>query len=505
METISYKEYPKEPIVLDNLSMNFMKQSRFIPLALTENTLVIAMENPDDFQTLDALKLAYGLKVEIRRGIRDDILEAIENLYGIGKQSIETIIEEAHKDVFELTAEVGDDVDHLRDLASEAPIIRLVNRLILNAVDMRASDIHFEPFEKEFKVRYRIDGVLHDAEAPPARLQAAITSRVKIMAKLDIAERRLPQDGRIKLKVGEKEIDFRVSTIPTLHGESLVMRILDRESLVLDFKKLGFPDDLLTSWRELIQQPYGMVLVTGPTGSGKTSTLYTTLAKINSSENKIITLEDPVEYQLRGVNQIHVNRKIGLTFSNGLRAIVRQDPDIILVGEIRDKETAEIAIQSALTGHLLFSTLHTNDAAGAVTRLLDMGVESFLLSSTLLGILAQRLVRVNCPHCKESVAPDPKLLQSMRLSPEEVSGVTFVQGKGCEQCRNTGFLGRTAIFEYLPVDGDLRKQINARSATEIIKRAAVEKGLRTLRQDGWEKVKAGITTISEVLRVTLEI
>ncbi len=505
METISYKEYPKEPIVLDNLSMNFMKQSRFIPLALTENTLVIAMENPDDFQTLDALKLAYGLKVEIRRGIRDDILEAIENLYGIGKQSIETIIEEAHKDVFELTAEVGDDVDHLRDLASEAPIIRLVNRLILNAVDMRASDIHFEPFEKEFKVRYRIDGVLHDAEAPPARLQAAITSRVKIMAKLDIAERRLPQDGRIKLKVGEKEIDFRVSTIPTLHGESLVMRILDRESLVLDFKKLGFPDDLLTSWRELIQQPYGMVLVTGPTGSGKTSTLYTTLAKINSSENKIITLEDPVEYQLRGVNQIHVNRKIGLTFSNGLRAIVRQDPDIILVGEIRDKETAEIAIQSALTGHLLFSTLHTNDAAGAVTRLLDMGVESFLLSSTLLGILAQRLVRVNCPHCKESVVPDPKLLQSMRLSPEEVSGVTFVQGKGCEQCRHTGFLGRTAIFEYLPVDDDIRKRINARSATEIIKRAAVEKGLRTLRQDGWEKVKAGITTISEVLRVTLEI
>jgi general secretion pathway protein E len=505
MPNITYKEYPKEPVVLENLSMKFMKQSLFVPLSLSDNTLVIAMENPDDFYTVDALKLAYGYAIEVRHGSRDDILEAIENTYGAGKQSIETIIEEAHRDVTELTAEVSENVDHLRDMASEAPIIRLVNRLILNAVDMRASDIHFEPFEKEFKVRYRIDGVLHEAESPPSRLQAAITSRVKIMAKLDIAERRLPQDGRIKLKVGDKEIDFRVSTIPTLHGESLVMRILDQESLVLDFVSLGFPEDLLQSWKTLITQPYGMILVTGPTGSGKTSTLYTTLAKINSAETKIITLEDPVEYQLRGVNQIHVNRKIGLTFANGLRAIVRQDPDIILVGEIRDKETAEIAIQSALTGHLLFSTLHTNDAAGAVTRLLDMGVESFLLSSTVLGILAQRLVRVNCPHCREPIEPDPKLIQSMRLSPEQIREVTFLQGRGCDQCRNTGFIGRTAIFEYLPVDDEIRRQINKRSSTEVIKKAAIGKGHRTLRQDGWEKVKAGVTTLSEVLRVTLEI
>ena len=370
---------------------------------------------------------------------------------------------------------------------------------------MRASDIHFEPFEKDFKVRYRIDGVLHHAESPPNRLQTAIISRVKIMAKMDIAERRLPQDGRIKLKIGEKEIDFRVSTIPTLYGESLVMRILDRESLVLDFVKLGFPDDILSEWTELISQPYGMVLVTGPTGSGKTSTLYTTLDKINSSECKIITLEDPVEYQLHGVNQIHIAPKIGLTFANGLRSIVRQDPDIILVGEIRDHETAEIAIQSALTGHLLFSTLHTNDAAGAITRLLDMGVENFLLSSTILGILAQRLVRVNCQNCKETVEPDPKLIQSMRLTPEQIDNVEFMQGRGCEQCRNTGYKGRTAIFEYLPVDDDIRREINASSSTEIIKKVAIRKGLRTLRQDGWEKVKAGITTISDVLRVTLEI
>ncbi|MBW2370681.1 MAG: Flp pilus assembly complex ATPase component TadA, partial [Deltaproteobacteria bacterium] len=438
---LSYTDYPKEPVVLDNLSVKFMKQSRFIPLELTEDTLRIAMADPEDFYTVDALKLAYGLEVEICRGREDDILGTIENVYGAGSQSLETIIEAAHKDIYDLTGEVTDDVDHLRDLASEAPIIRLVNRLILNAVEMRASDIHFEPFENDFKVRYRIDGVLHDAESPPNRLQAAIISRVKIMAKLDIAERRLPQDGRIKLKIGDKEIDFRVSTLPTLYGESLVMRILDRESLVLDFQQLGFPDDILVQWSDLIRQPYGMVLVTGPTGSGKTSTLYTTLAKINSSETKIITLEDPVEYQLHGVNQIHVNTKIGLTFSNGLRAIVRQDPDIILVGEIRDRETAEIAIQSALTGHLLFSTLHTNDAAGAVTRLLDMGVENFLLSSTLLGILAQRLVRVNCPECKEQMDPDSKLIDSMRLAPDQLTDVTFYHGTGCEACRHTGFQG----------------------------------------------------------------
>ena len=425
-------------------------------------------------------------------------------MYGAASQSIDTIIEAADKGVYDISSEVDDDIDHLRDLASEAPIIRLVNRLILNAVELKASDIHFEPFENEFKVRYRIDGVLHDAESPPFRLQAAIISRVKIMAKLDIAERRLPQDGRIKLKIEKKEIDFRVSTIPTLYGESLVMRILDRDTLILDLRKLGFPENILSRYIELISQPYGMILVTGPTGSGKTSTLYTTLAKINSSENKIITLEDPVEYQLRGINQIQVNPKIGLTFAGGLRAIVRQDPDIILVGEIRDKETAEIAIQSALTGHLLFSTLHTNDAAGAITRLLDMEVENFLLSSTLLGILAQRLVRVICPYCKQEVKPDKKLLKSMNSNNGEMKNVRFFGGQGCEKCRYTGFRGRLAIFEYLHVDEDIRKEIIARSSTERIKKTAMEKGMMTLRQDGWQKVKDGVTTIQEVLKVTLE-
>jgi type II secretion system protein E (GspE) len=504
MTYISFQEYPGEPVIINGFSVMFMKQAALVPLRMDDDTLKIAMADPGDFYTIDTLKLSCDLNIEVCRGREEDILEAIERLYGTGSQSLETIIEEAGKDIYDISSEGVEDADHLRDIASEAPIIRLVNRLILNAVEVRASDIHFEPFEDEFKVRYRIDGILHDVESPPHRLQAAIISRVKIMAKLDIAERRLPQDGRIKLRISDKEIDFRVSTLPTIFGESLVMRILDRDTLILDLEKIGFPEDILPQYTNLISQPYGMILVTGPTGSGKTSTLYTTLAKINSQENKIITLEEPVEYQLRGVNQIQVNTKIGMTFANGLRSIVRQDPDIILIGEIRDRETAEVAIQSALTGHLLFSTLHTNDAAGAITRLLDMGVENFLLGSTLLGVLAQRLVRVICPHCKRRVEPEEKLLKSMNLSPDEVNGIEFFAGEGCEECRHTGFRGRIAIFEYLPVDDDIRREITKESGAEKIKDVALRKGILTLRQDGWNKVKKGITTISEVLRVTLE-
>ena len=500
---ISFQEYPVEPVVIDSISVKFMRQSKFVPLKIEDGILRVAMADPEDFYIIDALKLACGLNVDARKGRENEILDAIERMYGAGSQSLETIIEEADRGVYDISAGTVEDTDHLRDLASEAPIIRLVNRLILNAVDMKASDIHFEPFENEFKVRYRIDGVLHQVESPPSRLQAAIISRVKIMAKLDIAERRLPQDGRIKLKVSDKEIDFRVSTLPTLFGESLVMRILDSETLILDLQKLGFPEELLNEYMELVSQPHGMILVTGPTGSGKTSTLYTTLSKINSSEKKIITLEEPVEYQLRGVNQIQVNPKIGMSFANGLRSIVRQDPDIILVGEIRDTETAEIAIQSALTGHLLFSTLHTNDAAGAITRLLDMDVENFLLSSTLLGVLAQRLVRVICPACRERIKPEEKLLRSMGISPDEADDIDFFAGKGCEECRGTGFKGRTAIFEYLSVNDSIRKEIMARSSTEKIKDVAAENGMKVLRQDGWRKVREGITTIEEVLKVTL--
>ena len=496
--------YPVEPVALENLSVKFMKQACFVPVKLSDGLLEIAMADVQNVDTLEALEVAYGMTVVPLRGHREDILEIIEQLYGTGRQSMETIIEQAGQDVFETLSVGEEDADHLRDMASEAPIIRLVNRLILNAIEFQASDIHFEPFENEFKVRYRIDGVLNDVEAPPKQLQSAIVSRVKIMAKLDISERRLPQDGRTKLKIVGKEIDFRISTIPTLFGESLVMRILDRETLVLDMQQLGFPDHLLEDYLKLVAQPHGMILVTGPTGSGKTSTLYATLSLINSPENKIITLEDPVEYQLKGINQIQVAPKIGLTFAGGLRSIVRQDPDIILVGEIRDRETAETAVQSALTGHLLFSTLHTNDSAGAVTRMLDRGVESFLLSSTLLGELAQRLVRLICPVCKAPHVPAPDELAAMGVLPGDVAGLTLYQPQGCDACRGTGYKGRTAIFEYLKIDDDIRREINAHAGTERIKRVAAEKGMLPLRKDGWQKAIAGQTTLAEVLKVTLE-
>ncbi|MCJ8499369.1 type II secretion system ATPase GspE [Desulfatitalea alkaliphila] len=501
---LAYQDYPQEPIMLDNLSTHFMKESLFVPISLADDTLTVAIADPDNFYAVDTLKLAYQYKVRTFPGRPEDIIDAIDRLYGTGTESMDMIIEEAGRNIEELAAHEDENADHLRDMASEAPIIRLVNRLILNAIEQRASDIHFEPFEGLFKVRYRIDGVLHEVESPPVRLQAAIISRVKIMAKLDIAERRLPQDGRIKLLISNREIDFRISTLPTMFGESLVMRILDRENLVLDFHKIGFPDDILQGYLGLIRQPYGMILVTGPTGSGKTSTLYATLARVNSPEIKIITLEDPVEYQLRGVNQIQVNTKIGLNFASGLRSIVRQDPDIILVGEIRDHETAEIAIQSALTGHLLFSTLHTNDAVGAITRLLDMKVESFLLSSTLLGVLAQRLVRVICPVCKQEVTNEDNLMRSLRAETPELADAVFYVGAGCEACRNTGYQGRIAIFEFMRIDDDIRREIVKQSGTETLRRMALDKGLVTLRQDGWRKVLAGITTVAEVLKVTLD-
>jgi general secretion pathway protein E len=502
-DVLSYRDYPGEPLEIDGISLEFMKKSCFVPLSVTDTTFEIAMADPKDVDTIDALKFAYRLKVAVTKGKPDDILDAIERLYGKGRQSLETIIEEAGKDISNGANAAEEDESHLRDLASEAPIIRLVNRLIADAVEIGASDIHFEPYEGEFKVRYRIDGVLSDVESPPKQFQAAIISRVKLMAKLNISERRLPQDGRIKLRIRDKEVDFRVSTVPTLFGESLVMRILNRQTLLLELQKLGFPHDILEQYIRLASQPYGMILVTGPTGSGKTSTLYATLSLLNSAEHKIITLEDPVEYQLRGVNQIQINPKIELTFAGGLRSIVRQDPDTILVGEIRDRETADTAIQSALTGHLLFSTLHTNDAPGAVSRLLDMGVENFLLSSTLLGILAQRLVRIICKDCKAEIKPDARLIDSLQLRPQETEGVRFYEGRGCEACRFTGFRGRTGIFEYIAIDDDFREMINKRASTDQIRALALKKGCSTLRWDGWQKVRRGITTVSEIIRVTL--
>jgi general secretion pathway protein E len=499
----SQDDFPKEPLLFDHLSAQFMKESKFIPSRLTDKALRVIMSNPLDFYTIDAIRLATNYEVHVLAGRENEILEAIERSYGAGATSMEKIIEDTET-VPEYRGEDEENVDHLRDIASEGPVIRLVNLIITRAIELRASDIHFEPFEDQFRVRYRIDGVLHDVESPPKRLQAAIVSRVKIMAKLNIAERRLPQDGRIMLRVKGKEIDFRVSSIPTIHGESIVLRILDKSSIVLDIEKLGFPEDTMDGFRDLIQRPHGIILVTGPTGSGKTTTLYCALEKINSPEKKIITVEDPVEYQLRGINQIQVKPAIGLTFANSLRSIVRQDPDVILIGEIRDAETAEIAIHSALTGHLVLTTLHTNDAPSAITRLIDMGTEDYLLSSTVIGILAQRLVRVACPFCQEPYFPSPAVLKEMKLSSADLAGLKISEVKGCEKCSNTGYWGRTGIFEFLRITDDIQKLILGKKDSNLIKEAARKNGLRTLREDGWLKVKQGITTISEVLRVTQE-
>jgi general secretion pathway protein E len=496
-------DFPQEPVLVNNLSIQFMKESKFIPARLNDKELTVIMGNPLDYYTIDAIRLATRCNVRVLAGKESEVLWAIEQSYGAGVTSMEKIIEDIDS-IPEYRSEDEEDVEHLRDMASEGPVIRLVNLVITRAIETRASDIHFEPFEGQFRVRYRIDGVLHDVESPPKRLQAAIASRVKIMAKLNIAERRLPQDGRIMLRVKGKEIDFRVSTVPTIHGESIVLRILDKSSTVLDIERLGFPKDTLAGFKELIQRPHGIILVTGPTGSGKTTTLYCALQKINSPDKKIITVEDPVEYELAGINQIQVKPAIGLTFANALRSIVRQDPDVILIGEIRDAETAEIAIHSALTGHLVLSTLHTNDAPSAITRLIDMGMEDYLLSSTIIGILAQRLVRVACPYCREPYSPDPAILKEMKVGAQDPAGLKIIEVKGCDRCSNTGYWGRLGIFESLEIDDTIRRLILEKRDSNIIKEAARKKGMRTLREDGWVKVKEGTTTIPEVLRVTQE-
>jgi general secretion pathway protein E len=505
IEKIRYlkpEELPKVPIVLEGISSRFIRENKVIPLELKNSILKVLMANPGDKATIDALSVATSADIIVYSTDSEVLDEYISKFYGQESQNINRIIEDIGERGLEFLREEEEDIGYLKDLASEAPIIKLVNLFITRAVESRASDVHIEPFEDELKIRYRIDGVLHDVETAPKKLQAAIVSRIKIMAKMNIAERRLPQDGRIRLKIGEKEIDIRVSTIPVLYGESVVMRLLDKEGIVIDLDLLGFSQQTLSAFNQLIKKPNGIILVTGPTGSGKTTTLYGALQKINSPDKKIITVEDPVEYQLKGVNQIQVKPQIGINFANTLRHIVRQDPDIIMVGEIRDLETAEIAIQSALTGHLVFSTLHTNDAPSAITRLLDMGVENFLLSSTIRGILAQRLVRVICPSCKEI---DPSIADKEEL---DILGIEsdspLFRGRRCEKCAFTGYFGRTGIFELLIVDDDIRKLILKRADSNQIREMARRHGMKTLLEDGAIKVKMGITTLSEVLRVTQE-
>jgi general secretion pathway protein E len=500
--SIKSEDLPKVPFFLEGISSRFIRENRAVPLELKDNRLKVIMADPGDRETIDALKVATAADVVVYTTDNTALGEYISRFYGHETKDIHSIVEDIGEAGYEFIREEEEDVGHLKDLASEAPIIRLTNLIITRAVESRASDIHIEPFEDELKVRYRIDGVLHDAESTPIRLHAAIVSRIKIMAKLNIAERRLPQDGRIKLKISDKEIDLRVSTVPVLHGESVVMRILRKEGIMINLDLLGFPHDTLAHFNRLISRPNGIMLVTGPTGSGKTTTLYGALDKINSPEKKIITVEDPVEYQMKGINQIQVKPQIDLNFANTLRHIVRQDPDIIMIGEIRDLDTAEIAIQSALTGHLVFSTLHTNDASSSITRLLDMGVENFLLSSTVRGVLAQRLVRVICPSCKEIDRSDAHKQELTELGID--GATTLYRGVGCEHCASTGYHGRMGIFELLIVDEDIRRLILKHADSKQLGAAARKNGMRTLIEDGIAKIQAGITTFSEILRVTQE-
>ena len=494
---VSAKTMPELPPEGVALSTRFMKQFAVCPVAETATSVAILAADPQDTYTLDAVGLATGREVHASVALRSEIDELIERWHGQGRSAMGAIVETAEGEGSDL-----DDVEHLRDLASEAPVIRLVNLVIQRAVELRASDIHIEPFENRLKVRYRVDGVLIDGESPPVNLTAAVISRIKIMARLNIAERRLPQDGRIMLRVQGRELDLRVSTVPTAHGESVVMRLLDRESVVLDFEKLGFTDEFLPQFEHVLQQPHGILLVTGPTGSGKTTTLYTALSKLNTPDVKIITVEDPVEYQIEGINQIQAKPQIGLDFANALRSIVRQDPDIIMIGEMRDLETARIAIQSALTGHLVLSTLHTNNAAGGITRLLDMGVEDYLLTSTVNGILAQRLVRKLEPTHAERYPASPEEIEKFGLRRYQPEGDIHLYRPRASALAPTGYKGRSTIMEFMVMNDELRRAVMRHAGMGEIERIARDAGMRTMYEDGIVKALAGLTTIEEVLRVT---
>ena len=497
---VAARDCPDGPPDNVAVSLRFLKQQSVCPIGEDEQGVDLLVADPQDPYGAQAVSLACGRAVRVKVGLRSEIADLIERYYGQGRSAMGTIVENIGDD----SAGDEDDVEHLRDLASEAPVIRLVNLIIQRAVELRASDIHVEPFETRLKVRYRVDGVLIDAESPPANLTAAVISRVKIMAKLNIAERRLPQDGRIMVRVQGKELDLRVSSVPTAHGESVVMRLLDRESVALDFPALGFTDEFLSGFVRVLEQPHGILLVTGPTGSGKTTTLYAALSKLNTPDVKIITVEDPVEYQIEGINQIQVKPAIGLDFAHALRAIVRQDPDIIMIGEMRDLETSRIAIQSALTGHLVLSTLHTNNAAGGITRLLDMGVEDYLLTSTVNGILAQRLVRRLEPTHAERYEAPPEVIEEFGLRRFQPSGTIHLYRPKASPLSPTGYLGRGTIMEFLIMNDELRRLVMQHAGMGEIEEAARAAGMRTMYEDGLVKAMQGITTIEEVLRVTQE-
>lgn len=498
-------ELPMESINIDftqNVSIQYLKKHKIVPL-ITSGDAAIAINDPTNFQPVDDLRqLLKSPELPVVLSSQDAIMAAINMAYDMSRASAKDYFEEMNDaSTDDLISRIDETAD-LLDETSDAPIIKLVNLLVAGAIKDRASDIHVEPYSGNLKIRYRIDGILYDILNLPRRIQSPLVSRIKIMAKLNIAEKRLPQDGRIEIKIADRLVDIRVSVIPTAFGERVVLRLLDKTANVLMLSDLGMQDQRIKMLNRLIKSPYGIILVTGPTGSGKTTTLYAALSTINRPEINIITIEDPIEYQMDGVGQIQVNPKIDLTFAAGLRSIVRQDPDVILIGEIRDRETAEIAIQSSLTGHLVFSTLHTNDAASAVTRLIDMGIEPFLATSSIIAIIAQRLVRLLCPHCKEVYVPDEETLNNLGLDKSVLQNNTFYRKKGCNLCMQTGFRGRTAIFEIMIVDDEIKRLVLKTSDANQINELALKQGMITLQKDGIDKVLSGITTTEEVLRVT---
>ncbi|MCC6713031.1 MAG: type IV-A pilus assembly ATPase PilB [Candidatus Dadabacteria bacterium] len=503
--------------ILKSVTRETAIKHKLIPISKSGSTLVVAMSDPSNIFAVDDLKFATGNNIEVVVTSERSIRNAIERFYGSQQEwedaqkarestaAVDRLLGDLDDFLIEISGEENININDLEKASEEAPVIKLVNHLLMDSIRKGASDIHIEPYEKELRVRYRIDGVLYDIMRPPLKLKNAVTSRIKVMSNLDIAERRLPQDGRIKVKLGQvRTMEYRVSVVPTLFGEKVVMRILDKESLKLDLTKLGFYDQQLEVFKKSIYQPYGMVLITGPTGSGKTTTLYSSLMDLNRTDVNISTAEDPVEYSLPGVNQVQVHEEIGLTFASCLRSFLRQDPDIILVGEIRDYETAEIAIKSALTGHLVLSTLHTNDAPSTITRLLNMGVEPFLVTASLNSIVAQRLVRVACTSCKRQVDVPPQVLIDLGVPPKDVSDFVVYKGtgEGCKTCSGTGYKGRLAVFEVMEINEELKEFILSGASALEIKREAIRQGMMTLRQSALVKLKQGITTIEEVVRNT---
>ncbi len=500
------REFP--PDLIARLPAQMASVYRVMPVAYDEasNTITIALDSPDNFRVVDDLQTLMGFKVVTCIADPDAMAKLLAKYYEAHQDSLADLMGEIGSDAtLKALENRGESIDleTLKDLAESNPVKRLLNTVLMQAIKERASDIHFEPFEDEFKMRYRIDGVLYEMVPPPKYIAMALASRIKVMANLDIAERRVPQDGRIPLVIGGQPVDLRVAVLPTIFGESIVLRVLDRSNVSLDLDKLGMRDDDLRVFRQLIDKPNGIVLVTGPTGSGKTTTLYAALNELNSIEDKLITTEDPVEYDIDGILQVQIRSEIDLTFARCLRSILRQDPDIILVGEIRDKETAEIATQASLTGHLVFSTLHTNDAPSSIARLLDLGVEPFLITATVEGILAQRLCRRICNTCKEEFKPTEEQLMELGLLPEEVRDKTFFHGRGCNKCNNTGYKGRLSIAEIMILDDDMRQMIMEHASTDILREAARKRGMRNLRESGLLAIYEGITTIEEVVRHTI--